>query len=288
MKIQIDISLVFGEKAALAVKKLGETESLAVPEENEDASGALPSGSGVYAFYDELRFIGISRSKHFYSPEIGAGAMALHGMDKSEPSSSSGEKENFKLDEELELQEFQDKFVIKSHQSPDQGFWISRRDGNINLLDGDTCSESPSRTSTIYGLVGTIRLLVGTYVIVITSRKQVGSFLGFPVYRLMSMRFLACNEALKFSSAQEKRDEAYFMSLLKTVESTPGLYYSYETDITLNLQRRCKLAEGWMSKPIWKQADPRYIWNRHLLEELIECKLDRFIIPLLQGNILNF
>ncbi|KAH1039948.1 hypothetical protein J1N35_041691 [Gossypium stocksii] len=84
-----------------------------------------------------------------------------------------------------------------------------------------------------------------------------------------------------------KRDEAYFMSLLKTVEATPGLYYSYETDITVNLQRRCKLMEAWTSKPLWKQADPRFVWNKHLLEELIEYKLDRFIIPLLQGNILK-
>lgn len=74
------------------------------------------------------------------------------------------------------------------------------------------------------------------------------------------------------------------MNLLKVVESTPGLYYSYETDITLNLQRRCKLAEGWMSKPIWKSADPRFVWNKSLLEELIEFKLDEFIIPLLQGS----
>nr|XP_028945495.1 phosphoinositide phosphatase SAC8-like [Malus domestica]XP_028945496.1 phosphoinositide phosphatase SAC8-like [Malus domestica] len=63
------------------------------------------------------------------------------------------------------------------------------------------------------------------------------------------------------------------MALLKTVQSTPGLYFSYETDITLNFQRRCKLVEGWMAKPIWKQADPRFVWNRNLLDELIEYKL---------------
>ncbi|RVW32515.1 Phosphoinositide phosphatase SAC8 [Vitis vinifera] len=34
-------------------------------------------------------------------------------------------------------------------------------------------------------------------------------------------------------------------------------------------------------------ADPRFVWNRNIMEELIECKLDRFIIPLLQGNILK-
>lgn len=79
------------------------------------------------------------------------------------------------------------------------------------------------------------------------------------------------------------------MNLLTIVESTPGLYYSYETDITvkyvqavllhlffvqpfswlctlpillvsrhlnmfISLQRRCNLANGWMSKPVWKQV----------------------------------
>ncbi|KAK9290473.1 hypothetical protein L1049_008643 [Liquidambar formosana] len=193
----------------------------------------------------------------------------------------------FKLHDQLELQEFKDKFIIKSLQSPDEGFSIGRRDGNIELLNSDACSGSPSKVSAIYGVAGTIRLLAGTYVLVITSRKEVGTYLGCPVFRVMSMKFLSCNEALRFSTSQEKRDEAYFMTLLKTVESTPGLYYSYDTDITLNLQRRSKLAEGWTSKSIWKQADPRFVWNRNLLEELIEWKLDGFIIPLIQGNILK-
>lgn len=193
----------------------------------------------------------------------------------------------FKLYDQLELQEFEDKFVIRAVESPDQGFSIGLRDGDVEPFDGDPCFGSPSKVSTIYGVVGTIRLLAGTYLLVITSRKEVGSYLGFPVFRVMSMKFLSCNDALRFSTSEEKRDEAYFMTLLKTVESTVGLYYSYETDITLNLQRRCKLAEGWTSKPTWKQADPRFVWNRNIMEELIECKLDRFIIPLLQGNILK-
>ncbi|VFQ89331.1 unnamed protein product [Cuscuta campestris] len=101
------------------------------------------------------------------------------------------------------------------------------------------------------------------------------------------MKFLSCNVASKYLTSEEKKDEAYFTNLLKVVESTPGLYFSYETDVTLNLQRRYKLAKGWTRKPVWKQADPRFVWNWNLLEELIENKLDGFIIPLMQGNILN-
>ncbi|CAK7343888.1 unnamed protein product [Dovyalis caffra] len=181
------------------------------------------------------------------------------------PSSSSS---RFKLFDQLELQEFNDKYVIKSVESPNRGFSISRLHGDIQSLNDndDESSVSPSKTSAIYGVVG-------TYMLVIISRKEVGTFLGFPVFRITAMKFLPCNDALKFSTTQEKRDEAYFMNLLKVVESTPGLYYSYETDMTLNVQRRCKLAEGWMSKPLWKTADPRFVWNKNLLDELIEFKL---------------
>ncbi|XP_020553243.1 phosphoinositide phosphatase SAC8 [Sesamum indicum] len=196
----------------------------------------------------------------------------------------SNSTSSFKLWSELVLEEYTEKFVIKSVESPDQGFSISRLDGNIDKLNSDDPSGSPSKVSTIYGVAGTIRLLAGTYVLVITSRKEVGTYLGFPVFLVTSMKFLSCNGASRFLTSQEKRDEDYYMTLLKIVESTPGLYFSYGTDITLNLQRRCKLATGWESKPIWKQGDPRFVWNRNLLEELIENKLDGFIIPLLQGS----
>ncbi|KAJ4977732.1 hypothetical protein NE237_008512 [Protea cynaroides] len=193
----------------------------------------------------------------------------------------------FKLCEQMELLEFPDKFVIRSLDSPHQSFSIGRSDGNIDTQIGDSCSGSPSKVSKIYGVVGTIQLPSGAHVLVITSRKEVGTYLGSPIFQVTSMKFLSCNEALKLSTSQEKRVEAYLMTLLRTVESTPGLYYSYGIDLTLNLQRTFKLTEERASKPLWKQADPRFVWNKNLLEELIEWKLDPFIIPLIQGNILS-
>ncbi|KAG5415143.1 hypothetical protein IGI04_002710 [Brassica rapa subsp. trilocularis] len=198
------------------------------------------------------------------------------------PSSS-----RFKLYDQLELLEFPDKYVVKPVDSPHEGFSVDRRDGNIKPLDDNTSSGNATKVSTIFGVAGTIRLLAGTYLLVITSREEAGTFLGFPIFRVTAMKFLPCNGNLRFATAQEKKDEAYFRTLLQALETTPGLYFSYETDLTVNLQRRCKLAVGWTSKPMWKQADPRYVWNWHLLEELIECKLDGFITPLLQGNILS-
>lgn len=43
----------------------------------------------------------------------------------------------------------------------------------------------------------------GTYVLVITARKEVGTYLGYSIYRVKSMRFLSCNEALRHLTSQE-------------------------------------------------------------------------------------
>lgn len=43
--------------------------------------------------------------------------------------------ERFKLYDQLELHEFQDRFVVKSVEFPNRGFSINRGDGNIEPLD---------------------------------------------------------------------------------------------------------------------------------------------------------
>ena len=55
-------------------------------------------------------------------------------------SSSSSSAGNFKLYDQLELQEFPDKYVVKSVEVPDQGFVLGRRDGTIEPLNGNDYS----------------------------------------------------------------------------------------------------------------------------------------------------
>lgn len=185
---------------------------------------------------------------------------------------------------ELELREFRDRYVIRSLDGGG-AFSVARSGGSIRPLSSEEAAAgSDCKVSRICGVAGIIKLLAGSYVLVITSRKDAGSYQGSPVYHVNSMKFLCCNEAIKHLTSQEKRDEAYFMSLLRIAESTCGLYYTYDRDLTLNLQRASKLVAGRIDKPLWKQADPRFVWNKNLLEELIEAKLDEFIIPLIQGS----
>uniref|UniRef100_A0A0D9VSV0 SAC domain-containing protein n=1 Tax=Leersia perrieri TaxID=77586 RepID=A0A0D9VSV0_9ORYZ len=173
---------------------------------------------------------------------------------------------------ELELREFRDRYVIRSVDGGG-AFAVSRSNGSLRPLSAEEAAAgSDCKVSKIYGVAGVIRLLAGSYVLVITSRKEAGAYQGSPVYSVNSMKLLCCNEAIKHLTTQEKKDEAYFMYLLRIAETTHGLYYSYDKDLTLNLQRALKLAAGRVHKPLWKQADPRFVWNKNLLEELIEAK----------------
>lgn len=45
--------------------------------------------------------------------------------------------------------------------------------------------------------------MLGTYLLVITSREEAGTFLGFPIFRVTAMKFLPCNGNLRFATAQE-------------------------------------------------------------------------------------
>lgn len=57
-------------------------------------------------------------------------------MEIAPPSSS-----RFKLYDQLQLLEFPDNYVVKPVDSPQQGFSVDRRDGNIKPLDGITFSS---------------------------------------------------------------------------------------------------------------------------------------------------
>ncbi|KAM0902596.1 hypothetical protein ACQ4PT_019210 [Festuca glaucescens] len=163
---------------------------------------------------------------------------------------------------ELELREFRDRYVFRSLDGGG-AFAVARADGSLRALSPEeAASGSDCKVSRIYGVTGMIRMLAGSYVLVITSRKDAGSYQASTVYHVNSMKFLCCNEAIKHLTSDEKRDEAYFMSLLRIAETTCGLYYSYDRDLTLNLQRASKLAAGRVHKPLWKQVNDGLLWTR--------------------------
>lgn len=186
-----------------------------------------------------------------------------------------------KLCTRMRLWELPDQYILEPTDSYSTKFLsIDRTTGDLSSI-----SELPdfngAHAQIVFGLVGLLRLLAGTYALVITGRKLLGLYKGHPIYKVTSMKVLSCNKNLPAATIEEKKEESHFVSLLKSLESTPGLYFSYNSDLTLNAGRSEDVGG---SIPLWKQAEEKYLWNKTLLEDLIHNKLEPFILPLIQGS----
>ncbi|KAH0727080.1 hypothetical protein KY284_002945 [Solanum tuberosum] len=128
--------------------------------------------------------------------------------------------------------------------------------------------------------------LICSYVLVITDRECVGSYFGHPIFKVSSMKFFPCDQSLKSSTAEQ------FSALLNVVERTPGLYFSYDVNITLSyhgavLNNKKLMVHTAVLSDCMIWVDSRFVWNNYMMEQLIDNKLDPFLLPVVQGSILS-
>ncbi|XVF62285.1 hypothetical protein PTKIN_Ptkin08bG0205200 [Pterospermum kingtungense] len=196
-----------------------------------------------------------------------------------------------KLYTRMRLWEFPDEYVIEpTDGSSASSLSISRVDASLKLIDNvpECSSLRVPKIQTIFGVVGMLKLVAGSYLIVITDRECVGSYLGHPIFKVKSLKVLPCDHSVKNSPAEQKKVENEFCGLLKVAERTHGLYFSYDTNLTLSAQRLHDLGDESKLLPLWRQAEPRFLWNNYMLELLIDNKLDPYLLPVIQGSFNNF
>ena len=53
-----------------------------------------------------------------------------------------------------------------------------------------------------------------------------------------------------------------------------SFYYCPQADITNTMQRQQSLAATGKDTPLWARADDRFFWNKTMLQDLIDSKVD--------------
>ncbi|PPR88766.1 hypothetical protein GOBAR_AA31935 [Gossypium barbadense] len=172
-----------------------------------------------------------------------------------------------KLYTRLRLWEFPDEYVIEpTDGSSASSLKINRADASMKLIDAipECSSVRVPKIQTIFGVVGMLKLVAGSYLIVITERECVGSYLGHPIFKVMSLRILPCDHSLKTSSPEQKKVESEFAGLLKVAEKTCGLFFSYDTNLTLSAQRLNDLGDESKLLPLWRQVrgSMPFLWEQ--------------------------
>lgn len=201
------------------------------------------------------------------------------------------EKAGEKLHTRMRLWEYPDQYIVEPTDGTGGSFLaVSRTDGSMKQLDElPQCSSvRVPKIQTVYGVIGVLKLLAGSYLFVITDRQCLGSHLGHPIFKVTSMKILACDHSLKSSPAEQRRMENEFSALLNAAEATHGLFFSYDVNLTLSMQKLHELGAEAKVLPLWRQADPRFLWNNYMLEGLIENKLEPYLLPIVQGSFQHF
>lgn len=186
----------------------------------------------------------------------------------------------------MRLQEYGGMVVLQPYgEAGSQGQSLACDLQTCKLMLADSVDKMQTGFSTIYGVMGIVKLHTGSVLIAVTGARKVATLRGHHVYQVTDTKLYGKHHL-------NSRDDDKLMELIEDA-CDPGIFgqqffYSYGTDITLTQQRFAAVHEdpAAASKPQWARADKRFFWNKYLAQPLIDAGgLDSFVLPMMLGSI---
>uniref|UniRef100_A0A8C5QJK9 Phosphatidylinositol-3-phosphatase SAC1 n=1 Tax=Leptobrachium leishanense TaxID=445787 RepID=A0A8C5QJK9_9ANUR len=186
---------------------------------------------------------------------------------------------------------------LKLHTTPEKFYVETCDDGVEDVLSIDRVSTEvtltvkkdipPSAiTRPIYGILGTIRLVAGMYLIVITRKKKVGDLLQHSIWKATDFDIISYKRTMLHMTDTQLQDNKTFLAMINHVLSVDGFYFSTSYDLTHTLQRLANTSPEFQEMSLLERADQRFVWNGHLLREFsAQPEVQKFAIPVIHGFI---
>ncbi|KAM8882787.1 phosphatidylinositol-3-phosphatase SAC1-A [Synchiropus picturatus] len=179
-----------------------------------------------------------------------------------------------------------DKFYIEACDEGVDAVLVINRVSNEMTLAGKKDVPPSAVTKPICGIMGTIRLVAGMYLIVITRKKNVGCLQGHAVWKALEFDVIPYKKTLLHLSETQMQENKTYLSMIDNVLMTDGFYFCTDYDLTHTLQRLANTSPDFQDMSIFERADQRFVWNGNLLRELAaEPELHRFALPVMHGFI---
>ncbi|XP_074618210.1 phosphatidylinositol-3-phosphatase SAC1-like isoform X1 [Acropora palmata] len=189
----------------------------------------------------------------------------------------------------LKLHIAQDKFYIEPRDQQsvgDQILEIDRVTQELSLADNEGQIPPSAESRDIFGILGIINLLAGPYLVVITKKTLVGLIKEHEVWKIKGTDVLAFPRATLHLTEKQQQNNSVYLSMVQSVLQTESFYFSCSYDLTHTLQRLSRTSPDFLQMPLFERADPRFVWNGHLLRPLVvQPELHKFILPVMHGFI---
>ncbi|XP_028818986.1 phosphatidylinositide phosphatase SAC1-A isoform X2 [Denticeps clupeoides] len=183
------------------------------------------------------------------------------------------------------------------HTTPEKFYVEACDDGATDVLVIDRVSTEmtlagkkdipPSGvTRPICGIMGSIRLVAGTYLIVITRKKKMGDLCGHTVWKAVDFDVVSYKKTLLHLTENQVQDNKTFLSMINGVLSTDGFYFCTDYDLSHTQQRLANTSPDFQEMSLLERADQRFVWNGNLLRDIIaQPELHKFAFPVIHGFI---
>ncbi|KAF2892481.1 hypothetical protein ILUMI_13700 [Ignelater luminosus] len=160
---------------------------------------------------------------------------------------------------------------------------IDRLTGTLNLQSNSGQISAASSCKEFCGVLGSIQLLAGQYLIIATQREYVGSIAGHNIWCLTGTEILPYCRSTLHLNAEQQIDNTTYLSMIEQVLATPYLYFSYSYDLTHTMQRLHGTGPDFLSQSLIDRADQRFVWNGFILKDFRHPEFKNFCLPLVHG-----
>ncbi|KAL0483335.1 hypothetical protein AKO1_014679 [Acrasis kona] len=173
---------------------------------------------------------------------------------------------------------------------------VDRQSGEFSSLlvpenQRSTLFTNMKTMTRIFGIVGIVNLLSGSFLIVILDREFVFKVKGNEVFQLKKIQFIPfVPSAFRNQEESVKEREIAYIEMMNKVSSNSNslhfnhskvlveeesFYFSYTCNLTVNFQDQLvKKAQG---------SNRHFFWNRHLSARLMTSNLPRYVLPMVRG-----
>lgn len=184
----------------------------------------------------------------------------------------------------LILHETPDQFLIEPIHDPGNILVIDRLNQEFSLVDGKKHIPSTSKSRSIFGIVGTIRLLAGPYLVVITKCSKAGMVNGQDIWKIDETEILPFARTILHLNEEQLAENQVYKAMIEHVLNIPHFYFSYTYDLTHSLQRLHNTMPEFLQIPLHERADERFVWNRHLIRDFVsQPQMAKFVLPVMLG-----
>ncbi|KAF5274095.1 hypothetical protein FQR65_LT04493 [Abscondita terminalis] len=147
--------------------------------------------------------------------------------------------------------------------------------------------QTPSSTTSyreFCGLLGTITLLAGKYLIIVTERNFVGNIAGHVIWCLVGIDLIPYNRGTLHLKPEQLDDNNTYLDMIRQVLATPYFYFSYTYDLSHTMQRLNGTGPDFLSQSLLERGESRFIWNNSLFNGFGH-EFHKFCLPLIHGFI---